>query len=652
MIGLDNFRNMRVRTRLMVLTAFLGLAAVLIGLNGARAMRAEVEALRSVYEQRVVPIRDLKVIADMYAVNIVDATHKVRNGNFTWEEGRKSVADAEQQIAQKWAAFKGHPLVEEERKLVDQIEPMLRATQAELDVLKVLLVKEDKEGIAKFSIERLYPAIDPISGKFSDLIELQLKIAGLEYQAAEADYHANTVLNFSLMAGGVAVGLLLALWIVRSITRPLEGIRSVAMAVASTSDFSRRVKVDSEDDLGQTARAFNQLMQTQQEAIDAVNRTLQAMAAGDLRQRVSTDLQGDLGQMKQAVNASADQIERTFAEVLKIAQALRAGRFAAAGDTQLQGAFGQVVREAMGAMASLQAMIGDVGRVMQQVAQGDLSLQVQAQGQGDLETLKRNINESLQALAQALRTIHGNTRQVATASTQTSHAIGQISDGAQNQTHAISQVAVAVRQSATSVADVSRNTTLASEKSRESIATMRGGMMRMEELVQTVNNLAANSEQINKITEVIEKIANKTNLLSLNAAIEAARAGEHGKGFSVVADEVGKLAQSSAESSQEIAKLVQEAVQEIGRAVITVRDVSTDMASIERGSAETDTMLQRISAALEEQSTAVEEINANLGSLDKIARSNAAASEEITATVVELSRLADTTRQEVERFRI
>ena len=173
-------------------------------------------------------------------------------------------------------------------------------------MLKVLLVKEDKDGISKFSVERLYPAIDPISGKFSDLIELQLKLAEQEFHEAESVYNTNTVLNLGLVAGGVAVGLLMAFWIVRSITRPLEGMRSVAMAVAASSDFSRRVKVDSEDDVGQTARAFNQLMQTQQEAIDAVNRTVLAMASGDLRQRVTAEGRGEKPPM------SAEQLEKLF----------------------------------------------------------------------------------------------------------------------------------------------------------------------------------------------------------------------------------------------------------------------------------------------------------------------------------------------------
>jgi methyl-accepting chemotaxis protein len=279
-----------------------------------------------------------------------------------------------------------------------------------------------------------------------------------------------------------------------------------------------------------------------------------------------------------------------------------------------------------------------------------LSARVHAKGQGDLLSLKNNINLSLDSLSATMRLINQNARQVATASAQSSQAIGQISDGALNQTHAISQVAVAVKQTVTSVSDVSRNTEVASAKSKESVHLVRDGILKMNRMVEVVNNIAANSDKINKITAVIEKIANKTNLLSLNAAIEAARAGEHGKGFAVVADEVGKLAVNSAESSQEIAQLVQQAVAETRLAVAAVHEVSADMARIESGSRETDDMLQRISAALEQQSSAVEEINANLSSVDNIARSNSAASEQITATVMELSKIADSTHREVEKF--
>ncbi|WP_333473662.1 HAMP domain-containing methyl-accepting chemotaxis protein [Limnohabitans radicicola] len=643
-------KNLNVAKRLMLLVLLLGLLSVSIGINGLMNLADSVKSMQTVYDDRVVPLRDLKVIADMYAVNIVDTSHKVRNSNISWEEGRKNLADAEQQIAEKWNKYKNTVLVPEEQRLVAEIEPMFKSTQVELDRMRDILTREDRHAMAEFTAGPLYPAIDPISGKFSDLIEVQLKVAKQEYEDSIDRYESNRIFSIGLIVLGLALGAAFALWIVRSVSGPLEKVRKMVHEVAKSADFSKRVKVESNDEVGQTAKAFNALMDSQQTAIQEVNRTVTAMAQGNFSLRVTAQLEGDLKTMKDAINTSVESIQLTIQDIGQMLNALSNGNFSARSSAQVQGEFKQALDQTITAMASLESMIGDVGQVMSHVARGDLSQRVVAEGHGDLITLKDNINSSLDAMSQALRAIHGNTRQVATAANETSNAIAQISDGAQNQTHAISQVAAAVRQTATSVSDVSRNTSIASQKSHESIAIIRDGMQKMSDMVNVVSNIATNSDKINKITEVIEKIANKTNLLSLNAAIEAARAGEHGKGFSVVAEEVGKLAANSAESSQEIAQLVQQAVTETAKAVATVKEVSEDMSRIELASRETDQMLQRISAALEQQSSATEEINANVFNLDRIASSNASAAEEITASVMELSKIADGTRRELEKF--
>ena len=482
------------------------------------------------------------------------------------------------------------------------------------------------------------------------LTEVQKK--AIETYAANAEDSAakgyEYMLAMSLTA--LVLALVISVLITRSVVRPLGELQSLMSRVEKTSDFGLRAKPRGRDEVSQTVVAFNRLLGVQQNALGEVGKVVSAMAAGDFQLRVQADLTGDLAQLKTAVNESADSMQVTMQELRQVMQALQDGDFKFHAEVQLRGEFQQTLNQAMRSIEALNSMISDVGRVMAAVADGQLNRQVQVQAYGDLALLKQHINTSLMSVAATLKEVHVSSQLLATQAEQTRQTTEQLSHGAQNQTNSISQVSTALGMAARSIADVAENTELANRQAQDSVERVRSGKDKIQSMMTVVDNISTNSKKINKISEVIESIAYRTNMLSLNAAIEAARAGEHGKGFAVVADEVGKLAVNSAESAKEIAVLVKSAVADALMAVESVSAVDRDMNLIEQGAINTNGMLQRISAAVEEQSSAVQEIEANVTLLKQIAHINASASEELSSTTVELNRIADSTRREVSKF--
>lgn len=491
---------------------------------------------------------------------------------------------------------------------------------------------------------RYISSVEELAHYQNEAIEKAANQAG---EAAETGEHAILVLS----AMGLLLSVVLALVISRSLIGPIRSLQTVIKEIEQSGDFSRRMQVQGTDEVAQTCQSFNAMLTSQQLALQQISNAVASVARGDFEQSVTADLRGDLHTVKQAINQSVASIKATMANINMAMHSLSNGQFDVRFDTsQTHGDFKLTLNTAQQALNQLRAMMEDVGQVMAQVAQGQLRARVQVDAVGDLSALKRNINESLEVLASTLDQMRLATQLIATQSSQTQTAVSQIAFGAQSQSHAVQQVSAALRSTAQAISDIAHNTEQASQQSRESVSHVRSGKDKIAEMIDVVSRIAQNSQKISKISEVIEHIAYRTNLLSLNAAIEAARAGEQGKGFAVVADEVGKLAISSADSTKEITLLVQQAATEAKRAVETVALVQKDMDAIESGATHTDSMLRRVAVAVEEQSSAVQEIDSNVASLGQVAQGNASTSEELTETAQHLSSIARSNEQALARF--
>lgn len=121
-----------IRTRLAVLVFAMLVGCVAIGVLGVSTLKSTVAGLNTVYLDRVVPLRDLKAVSDLYAVSIVDASHKARSGELGMAEAAAMVADSQKRIAAYWRAYLSTQLIPEEQRLVARIEPLMQAAQRPL----------------------------------------------------------------------------------------------------------------------------------------------------------------------------------------------------------------------------------------------------------------------------------------------------------------------------------------------------------------------------------------------------------------------------------------------------------------------------------------------------------------------------------------
>lgn len=214
---------MKTATKLNILVAFAVAVTVLVGFIGLNNAAKAISGMETVYKDRVVPLEQLKTVSDMYAVNIVDVSHKVRNGNLSWTEGRQAVGKAENVIQEKLEAYLSTKLTAEEERLVREVQALLSGADRAIEKLKRILAEKDAEALERFTIEELYPVIDPVTEKYGELVSLQLKVASRVYQTDKAAYNDSRMMMFIIIPIAALVLFVAAWLIIRPILRQLGG---------------------------------------------------------------------------------------------------------------------------------------------------------------------------------------------------------------------------------------------------------------------------------------------------------------------------------------------------------------------------------------------------------------------------------------------
>ena len=316
---------------------------------------------------------------------------------------------------------------------------------------------------------------------------------------------------------------------------------------------------------------------------------------------------------------------------------------------------------------------------LQEVADGDLT--VQATVSEDITgAIADSVNYTVEELRGLVGRVTATAQQVTTASDQAQSISTELLEASQNQAREIKEATLAVLEMAIQITDVSKSASASVDVARQSVSAAEQGSKAVENAITGMNEireqiqetskrikrLGESSQEIGEITELIADITEQTNVLALNAAIQAASAGEAGRGFSVVAEEVQRLAERSGAATKQIGALVRTIQTDTHDAVVAMEKSTQGVVegaklSDAAGAALSDIrgvsnrlaeLIQNISLATEQQASSANGVASNIQNILSVTEKTREGTSQTAMSIRELSKLADDLKSSVSRFRV
>jgi methyl-accepting chemotaxis protein len=689
--------KLSIRSKIGLLVVFSFLSLLLIGAAGWFSVQSSERSASFVYKDNVVPIGLLRSVNE----NLKEIRYRmaaVSLEQLPFVASNVHLREARVAIEQDWVKFQSlitkESLADEQKKQMEKVEKTLSEKLPKfLDRLSEAYHDENIKKVMSL-LEEDWPKIHGGTIKpMNNLLPLFESAVANSFEQSEVDTKQTKYILLSLFLSLLVLLIVVGFWISAQIVRSLSSMQTALHDIELTADFSKRVIVTSNDEIGKTARVLNDLLAAQQAAIDEANSVIAAIAQADFSQRMTGHYVGDLDALKQGVNASAQSVAFMMGELSKVMAGLQAGRFDIQMDERVPQAFRHQVEQAL---ATIDAVLNDINEVMNQMNDGEFSARVNSPALGALLIMKNKINSSMTSLevaisdvvrvlvaqsggdltqsisaryqgqlgllGQSINATADKIKAIVSDAVQSAYivndAAGQVSRGSadlsfrvQEQAAALERTSSTMNQMTSAVQSNTRNAEQAARQADDVKAKALQGAAVMQQTIDAMSAIRESSHKISDIVSLIDGIAFQTNLLALNAAVEAARAGEHGRGFAVVAGEVRTLAGKSADAAKDIKHLINDSVQRIESGT-RLADLSGErLQEINQAIGLVTDSVGQIAAASAEQAFGITQVHHAIHDIDQMTQENAALVEETTAAANSLGEQANVLQDNMSFFK-
>ena len=305
------FKNISIKSKLMIMSGLPIIGLIIVLATALFELKSTVDGSARMYNDRVVPLEDLKVIADDYAVLVIDAVNKANAGLIPVSRAVADIEASKTEIAAKWQKYMATELTTEEAKLAQEAEQLFISANRAIDRLLSSLKSfsgDPKNNLSEFD-GPLYKDIDPISEKITELVNLQLRVARQEHENIEQLYEESMLYLGTTSLVVIGAFLFFAVGVYRSVILPLQAAQQTIETISENSDLTLELKVENNDELGAMSTSFNNMLQQMRDIIVQIS-------------SAATQLSGSATGMTEVSSQANQSIDSQRLEIEQVATAM------------------------------------------------------------------------------------------------------------------------------------------------------------------------------------------------------------------------------------------------------------------------------------------------------------------------------------------